>query len=84
MTSRSDLLETLHIFKEGHECPYAERVLSTDRLKSIGGAGLATHQLNHYVTELGRLHIDDTCPPTHTSPSSPTYEWAEWVDDTRV
>jgi len=82
--SRVDLLETATTFAEGHDCPYAESLIRADDLRrQFGSYGINLSQLSHLVGELGDLHADDTCPPTHVG-TGPTREWAEWVKDVQI
>lgn len=68
---------------EEHACPYGERIIRSDKLRSLGARGLNTLELSLLTDELARLHADDTCPPTHVG-NSPTKEWSDWVRATKV
>ena len=82
--SRADLIETATIFAEGHDCPYATELLRTDsQRRQFGSYGINLTYLASHITELGRLHDDDTCPPTHVG-TGPTHEWADWVKDVQI
>ena len=83
-TSRSELISTAQTFTTEHDCPYAEQIIRTDeQRRAFGSHGMSLLTLEHLVAELGTLHADDTCPPTHVD-NYPTTEWAEWVKDVRV
>ncbi len=82
--NKTDLLNTTLSYVDAHDCPYANRLIDVDTRKSIGGYGLNLMSLQLFVDQLQTLHRGNVCPPTHAGPTSPTAEWADWVQDTQV
>lgn len=79
--SRTELITTTQDFVDDHDCSYAERLLRVETSQRTGSYGIALAVLSGHVTELVKLHNDNSCPPTHIN-NGPTSEWADWVQDT--
>lgn len=58
-----------------HYCPYVNEITR----RQTGGIAIAAYKLKALMEKAVDLHKDGICPPTHTSPTSPTREWADWV-----
>lgn len=83
MRSRTELTEVVDRYIEDHNCNYAKRLRESEAHRQLGSYGLSIYTYAAYATELVNLHENDTpCPPTHVN-TSPTKEWADWVDQTR-
>lgn len=82
-TSRQELMTKVSDYTIDHKCPYAEQLLNVGRQKQqLGSYGIKLVTLSGLVTELGKLHATNTCPPTHVG-AGPTAVWAGWVKDIR-
>lgn len=61
-----------HLPSTDHDCPYETYM----RRKLTGGQALLSVFQQQKLSE---IHAGGDCPPTHSSPTSPTRQWADLV-----